>query len=586
MPARRYGDTILFGSAVAPGIGIGEAVVRLRGDLVIAPTPIGENETEAEAERFATALAAVREDFRRLQAQLADAPSADPALIVQSQLDLLDDPQIAAEPLRRIRRDHRNAAQALWEVWEEIRSVFAGLDDAYIASRASDIRHLVTRILERLAGSETVDAEPAIGSIVVVRDLAPDETVRLARIPVAGFVCEEGSLASHTAILARTLGIPAVMGVSEATSRIAPGTPLIVDGRAGTVVLEPSRSALQRARRRRRLQRERFERLLAEIGEPTATPGADSLAVTLAANIEMPEEVPLALQHGACGIGLYRTEYMYLDRETPPGVEELTEHYRSVVRALGGRPVTFRTIDVGGDKLPRAIALPVGRNPALGLRGVRFSLHRPALFDDQVRAIVRAGDSGPVRVMLPLISGWHELDEARRRIVAVAAAEHRAVPPIGVMIETPASVAIVDLLCRDADFLSLGTNDLVQYTLAIDRTDEHVAHLYTPLHPAILRMLRQVAAAAAQTGTELGVCGEMAGDPLYVPILLGLGIAHLSMAPPSIPAVAALVRRLPLSAAHAAIQGALSLLDPDDIERHLQGIVTTHLGDLVEPAPD
>jgi phosphotransferase system enzyme I (PtsI) len=398
---------------------------------------------------------------------------------------------------------------------------------------------------------------------------------------VAAFVCEEGSLASHTAILARTLGIPAVMGVENATSRIAAGTRLIVDGRAGSVVIEPSRAALQRARRRRRIQQERFERLLAEVALPTVTPGPAPLRVTLAANIELPDEVPLALQHGAQGIGLYRTEYLYLDREVPPSVDELTEHYRSVVRALGGRTVTFRTIDVGGDKLPRSIVLPVGRNPALGLRGVRFSLHQPALFDDQVRAILRAAATGPVRLMLPLISGWHELDMARRRMAAVAADEGVPLPPVGVMIETPASVAIVDLLCRDADFLSLGTNDLVQYTLAIDRTDEHVAHLYTPLHPAILRMLRQVAETAAEAGTELSVCGEMAGDPLYVPILLGLGITHLSMAPPSIPAVAALVRRLPAAEARAAVQGALALLDPDDIERLLQRFVAAHMGDLV-----
>ena len=580
MPGRRYGDTVLYGSAVAPGIGIGQAVVRLRGDLVISPVPIRDEEVEAECARFEAALVAVRDDFLRLQAELADAPSADPALIVQSQLDLLNDPQIANEPRERIRRSRHNAAQALWEVWEEIRAIFAGLDDAYIASRSADIRHLVTRILERLAGADG-GADPAPGSIVIVRELAPDETVRLARIPVAAFVCEEGSLASHTAILARTLGVPAVMGVENATSRIVPGTRLIVDGRAGSVVIEPSRAALQRARQRRRTQQERFERLLAEVALPTVTPGLAPLKITLAANIELPDEVPLALQHGAQGIGLYRTEYLYLDRAVPPSVDELTEHYRSVVRALGGRTITFRTIDVGGDKLPRSIALPVGRNPALGLRGVRFSLHRPALFDDQVRAILRAAATGPVRLMLPLISGWHELDMARRRMAAVAADEGVPLPPVGVMIETPASVAIVDLLCRDADFLSLGTNDLVQYTLAIDRTDEHVAHLYTPLHPAILRMLRQVAETAVEAGTELSVCGEMAGDPLYVPILLGLGITHLSMAPPSIPAVAALVRRLPAAEARAAVQGALALLDPDDIERLLQRFVAAHMGDLV-----
>lgn len=581
MPTRRYGETVLYGSPVAAGIGVGPAVVRPRGEVAVVRRHLEAPELEAEVERFRAAVAAVRTEFEGLLRQLEGESAGDPALIVQSQLDLLADPHLAEEPAARIRLRGINAGWALAEVWEEIRAVFAGLGDAYIASRAADIRHLVNRILERLDGGGK-PADPAPGSILVVDELAPDETIRLAALPVAGFVCELGSLAGHAAILARTLGIPTVMGVADATRRIADGTTLVVDGRAGSVTLDPSKAALARARRRDRSQRERFARLLAELGEPTILPGGEPIEVQLGANIELPEEVPLVVQHGAQGVGLYRTEYLYLDREAAPTVDELTEHYRSVVRALGGRPVTFRTIDLGGDKLPRSIAMPVGRNPALGLRGIRFSLQRPQLFDDQIRAILRAGELGPVRLMLPLISGWHELDEARRRITAVADEEGLAVPPLGVMIETPASVAIVDLLCRDADFLSLGTNDLVQYTLAIDRADESVAHLYTPLHPAILRMLRQVAETAARSGTELAVCGEMAGDPLYVPLLLGLGVTRLSMAPPAIPAVAALVRRLPMDEARAAAQGTLALLDPEDIERHLQRIVQARMGDLVD----
>lgn len=581
MPLRRYGETILYGSPVAAGIGVGPAFVRPRGEVAVVRRHLEDHEVEPEVSRFEAACAAVRLEFQRLREALADAPSADPQLIVQSQLELLADPHITVEPATRIRRHHYNAAWALAEVWEEIRAVFASLDDAYIASRAADIRHIVTRILEQLDGpSEWVD--PAPGSVAVVHELAPAETIRLAQISVAGLVCELGSLAGHTAILARTLGIPAVMGVAEATRRIPSGTLLVVDGRAGSVTLDPSKAELARARRRRQSQQQRFERLLAELNRPTTTPGASATSVELTANIELPEEVPLALQHGAQGVGLYRTEYLYLDRDDAPGLDELTEHYCRVVRAMRGRPVTFRTIDLGGDKLPRAIAMPVGRNPALGLRGIRFSLQRPEMFEDQVRAIVRAGALGPARLMLPLVSGWHELEEARRRIAAVADAERLPMPPLGVMIETPASVAIVDLLCRDADFLSLGTNDLVQYALAIDRADERVAHLYTPLHPAILRMLLQVAETAAQTGTELAVCGEMAGDPLYVPILLGLGVTRLSMAPPAIPAVAALIRRLPLADAQAALQAALALLDPNDIERYLQGILAAKLGDLID----
>lgn len=570
----------LSGAAVSPGIGIGTAFAVERGRLVLPRRSLEASEVDAEVVRFETALERVRKSFEGLRETLSEIPSQDPLLILQTHLEMLDDPQIRSETIGTIRRERINAERALDRVCQKIRGVFDAIEDEYIKSRAEDIGHLCERITEELMGEEHA-AEPVIGpdTVVVTRELAPDDAIHYAQIPVAGFVCQGGSLVSHAAIIARTFGIPTVMGVPGINQQLGGGEILVVDGNSGTVAVDPGPETLERARRRREARLRKRQQVLSEVHRPTVTP--DGGRVRLMANIELPEEVPLLERFGADGVGLYRTEYLFLNRREPPSVEEMAEHYRRVLEGAGERSVTFRTIDVGGDKLPDSISMSVGDNPAMGLRGIRYSLSRPELFRAQIRAILQADEHGRGRVLLPLISGHEELRSARELIESVARDEGRPVPEIGVMIETPSSVMTADILIRNADFLSIGTNDLIQYALAIDRTDETVAYLYAPLHLGILRMLRNVAEVAKAAGTEVGVCGEMAGDPMFTLVLLGLDIQTLSMAPTAIPLIRTIVRRTPKTDAHRIVQGIFALKNPDEIQRVLEHEVRERFGDLV-----
>lgn len=572
----RMRSATFYGEPSGTGIGIGRAYLISSDEIRIPRYRLtNKNEVELERERFNSAREAVLTSFATLKETLTGLAAKDPLLILQTQIDLLNDPQIRTTPLQMIESEGINAEWALWQAWRKIQQAFDAIDDEYIKTRAADVQHLCKRVLDELRGKGGSVPGLTPDSIVVAPDIAPDDAIQLGQIPVAGIVLENPSAVSHTAILARTFGIPTVLGVEGITATLNGDETIVVDAVDGIVTVNPSDVVLRQAKRKRTAVKKREAKVLAQSSLPSVTP--DGFVLHLMANIELNDEVEMARRFGAEGVGLFRTEYQFLNRDVPPTVDEMAQHYTDVVRAMEGRPVTFRTIDMGGDKLPRSISIPVGRNPSMGLRGIRYSLANRSLFHEQARAILRASRAGPVRILLPLITSDTELSQAREWIVAAAAEERVEMVPVGVMIETPASAMVADVLAREANFFSIGSNDLVQYTLAVDRTDESVAPLYAPLHLAILRLIQRVARDGHEAGIEVGVCGELAGDPMFTLLLLGMGIDMLSMAPAAIPTIRALVRQTPLSEAQSLVQGVLALKDPHEIERLLRADLQARL---------
>jgi phosphotransferase system enzyme I (PtsI) len=415
------------------------------------------------------------------------------------------------------------------------------------------------------------------GSVAVAHDLSPADAAQLGRAEAAGLSTEGGGRTSHTAIVARALGLPYVVGVPGLGHKVWSGMTLVVDGFRGEVILDPDVAALARYQRRADVYRTRTQRLEAMRDVPPVT--ADGAHVHLAANIEMLEEIPIAVELGAESVGLFRTEFLYLERPELPSEEEQYAHAVAALRSVDRRCVTFRTLDLGGDKLPASVRMPTGTNPALGLRSIRYSLHRRDIFRTQLRALYRAAAVGPTQILFPLISGVAEL-RAAKAICAEVCAEltaegtaHDPKVPIGVMVETPSAALIADLLAAECDFLSIGTNDLIQYALAADRDDEHVGYLYHPLHPAILRALRQVVLAATKTGKPVAMCGDMAGEPTLAWILLGLGLRNFSMAPRQIPVMKSIVRSTRLADAERLLKQALEMHTEDEIESLVYGVM-------------
>src|ERR1019366_2862047 len=421
--------------------------------------------------------------------------------------------------------------------------------------------------------------------VIVGRDLSPADTAGMVREPVIAFITEIGTRTSHTAIMARALEIPAVVGVADALSLVRTGDILIVDGLRGEVVVNPSAATIEEARGRGAKHLAFARGLLTARNQPCVT--RDGEPVSLKANVELPAEAILALDHGAEGIGLYRTEFIYIDRRTMPTEDEQYELYRAVVEAVAPRPVTLRTFDIGGDKFASSFQLPAEMNPALGLRAVRLALSRPDVFLTQLRAMLRASAHGELRIMIPMVASVQELREVRklmiRAIAEVDAAGHPRAKhvPLGIMIEVPSAVIMADVLAREAEFFSIGTNDLIQYTLAIDRGNRSLAPLASPFHPAILRMVRQVARAAAAHAVPVALCGAMASDPLAAVLLVGLGLCEVSMGAGAIPEVDEALRRVSVVDCDRTAEAALALDTADAVEELVAGTFAPVLFDLL-----
>ncbi|HPU97336.1 MAG TPA: phosphoenolpyruvate--protein phosphotransferase [Candidatus Hydrogenedentes bacterium] len=561
------------GLGVSPGIAVAPVIVHARGRWHVPVYAISN--PEAEIERFHLALESAREDLLRLYAQTTAALGSGHAAIFQAHLMILDDPVFQEEVSELVRSRLCNVEHALDRVSREYLEKMGQLAEFHLQDRHADILDVVDRLMERLLAVQPrrlADIEEPV--ILVARDLSPSETVGLNRELVQAIVVEVGSVTSHSAILARALQIPAVIGVPSITAKVIPGQFLVVDGSDGTVILDPEPNT----QRRYRQERETFLRRQAVYaGDTSRGPAimADGQAVILQANIELPAEVAHGLRAGATGVGLFRTEYLFLGRNDLPREQEQFEAYLDVVRAANGQPVTIRTLDIGGDKLSSAFSAYHEANPQLGWRAIRYCLAHPELFRAQLRAILRASAFGPVRIMFPLVTGPDEFRRARdfmKQVMLELRDENipfDANVPVGAMIEVSSAVMTADILARECQFFSIGTNDLIQYSLAVDRVNEKIAHLYDPCHPGVIRMIAQVVNAANARGIECAVCGEMAGDPLYAELLIGLGVLTLSMAPVAIPFVREAISELDTASARQFALQALSIDSSEDIRNLL-----------------
>jgi phosphotransferase system enzyme I (PtsI) len=552
----------LEGIGAAPGVAVGPAAVwRERPSGMAARAGAGP---EAERARLAAAVETSREQLRELAERIAAAAGESEARIFQVHSLLLDDPLLTGAAREAIDRGGLSAEQAVARVSAELVAQFQALKDATLRDRAADVEDLGRRLLANLAG----EGPRSASGIVVARMLTPSEVSLLAAQGAQGVVTEEGGAAGHMAILARALGLPAVVAVQGALAAVCEGDLLVVDGASGEVIVRPDSDTAEACRRRTARQRFAQARLSELRALPAVTP--DGFRMEMAANIAQPAEVDAALEAGAEAVGVFRTEYLFVNRAEPPSEDEQYEAYREVLARMAPRRVIIRTIDLGGDKPAAGWDLPPEPNPALGLRGIRFALARAPLFRTQLRALVRAAGAGHLAVMLPMIAGLEEVRRARRLLEAVREELGTAAPvSLGVMVETPAAALLAAELAAEADFLSIGTNDLTQYVLAADRTNPAVADLYDPFHPAVLRLMRMVSDAARRHGKWAGVCGEMGGDPLAAPLLVGLGMAELSMIPAAIPAVKHVIRRALRSDAEALAAEALALTSAAEVRDRL-----------------
>lgn len=542
----------LHGQGISPGVSVGCAVLFDHAVDEILRIPIPSESVEAEIARLRRAAEAARGELATLRADSRGHLPDELHAIFEAQEMLLHDRALLGRIEDRIRGRRVNAEWAVHRVEQELRRRFEDLEPGHLRERADDLRD-VARLLRRvLGGVEAHDiAELGPDVVLVARDLTPSEAVRLGRKGVAAFALETGGPTSHTAIIARSLHLPVVAGLAGVTTglSLADETPLLVDGDRGLVIVEPTAEEALEARERRRAG----DRHVAEMAATRALPAEtrDGVKVELTANIDLLEELEEAWQVGATGIGLYRSEFLYIERSPElPSEDEQVEVYRALIDAARPHPAVIRTFDLGGRKLARELLHTEEENPVLGLRGIRLTLARPEIFRHQVRALLRAARFGDLWVMVPMLTGLEELRAFRGFVDAAAAelaaegVEHSRDFPLGAMLEVPAAALMADRIAREVDFLSIGSNDLIQYALAVDRNNEHVAHLYQPLHPAILRMVRFAVESAAAAGIALSLCGEMAGDPEITPLLLGLGLRRLSVAPRILPEIKARIRAL------------------------------------------
>jgi phosphotransferase system enzyme I (PtsI) len=561
----------LAGVGASPGIAIGVAHF-LGGRVEVQERRIFTDEVDQELRRFEDALARSDAQLRRIQQQIAEhVGDGQEYRILEAHRMMLADVHLVEETSKIIRHDQVSAEWALRRALDQIQVVFSSIEDPYFRERRSDIDMIGERILRNLLGMTPPGHEGVPkGAVVFAHDLSPADITQLGRAGVSGFFTEGGGKTSHAALVARALGLPLVAGVQDFIKHIRTGMTVIVDGMRGEVILEPDFGVQERFADRAARDLVQTERLAKAREAPATT--LDNVRVQLAANVELLEEIRVSVDLGADSVGLFRTEFLYLERSTLPTEEEQYQHAVAALRAMEGRTVVFRTLDLGGDKLPMAVRIPAGNNPALGLRSIRYSLWRRDLFRSQLRAFYRAASVGPLRIMFPLISGVGEMRIVRDVCASVCdelvkdGIEHDPKVPLGAMIETPSAAMTADLLASESEFLSIGTNDLIQYALAADRQDEHVGYLYHPLHPAILRLIQQVVKAANQCGKPVAMCGDMAGDPRFCWVLLGLGLRSLSMAPRQIPMVKSIVRSTRLVEAEKLTEEIMALRTEDEIE--------------------
>lgn len=569
------GEIRLHGISASPGISIGKAyLVDKEGVDVIEKYLIREKQLKNEINRF---KAAVKKSKDELNAIIDDTPGElrQHASILEAQKVLLKDKMLYGKTIEIIKNDRVNAEWAFKKAVSNIKSMFRKLPDSYLKERMDDISHASDLIIRNLVGANQVNIGEIYKRVILVaHNLSPAETSQIQLEKIKAFVTDRGSIASHTAIVARTLEIPAVLGLADATNIIQNDDVIVVDGTLGIVVIHPEEQTLIDFAERK-IRYDEYKAAITRTGHfPAKT--TDGIHLQVMGNIELHEEVVSVIDHGGDGIGLLRTEFQYLSRIEFPTEDELFDNYKDVVEVMAPKPVTIRTLDINGDKAISNTSFGEEANPALGLRGIRYCLTKTDVFITQLRAILRAASFGNVRIMFPMISTLDEICEAKKILNETAdsldkeGVEFNRDIEVGIMIEVPSAVIMADLMAKEVDFFSIGTNDLIQYSMAIDRENRKVAHLYQPLEPAIIRMIKHVADVAANSDVKLFMCGEMASYPIHIPVLLGMGMDELSMNPQSIPEVKAMIRSLSVENSKQIVKDVLKQTSAADVLNLLQ----------------
>lgn len=582
------GGKVLKGIPVSAGIGIGQIIVLDRLVTEVFPQRIiSELEVADETDRFEVAVKQAAEQLKEIKKGLiGDHPLSEHRYILDTHLMLLEDRMFFQGVKETIANERLNAEWALSEIINRITAAFDTIEDEYLRERARDIRFVGKRVLRILMGyghdGSLLKLPP--NAAIVGHDLSPAETAQLSREHVIAFATEVGGKTSHTAIMARSLKIPAVTGIERLLHEANSGDTIIVDGASGLVILNPDPDQLFRYRQHQEIFRKYEESLMAFGGLPAVTiDGASHTKIS--ANVEFADEIEIALTHGAEGIGLFRTEYLFMGRPDLPGEDEQYRVYKRVVQTLNPKPVTIRTLDAGGDKIAKNLNISKESNPAMGMRAIRLCLNRTDIFEIQLRAILRASAHGKARMLIPMISCLSELEATKETLEKVRTdlkregREYDQQMEVGLLVEVPSAVAIADLLAREVDFFSIGTNDLIQYALAIDRVNENVNYLYDTLHPAILRLIRQVTEVGEARGIKVGMCGEMAGDPVNIPILLSLGLEELSMNALSIPMVKKLIRSITIDECRELAREAFEMSNAHQIHQRLESWIRERFPD-------
>ncbi len=573
-------DIILRGIAASPGIAIGPAFLYKETGVLLRGTWQPVKDVAKEIRKFEKAIKTSKAELEDIKRGLAKKLGFTKAKFLDVQLLALEDNWIIDETIKKIREDKKEALQAVIEISVEVLAKFEEIDDPYLKERTTDIKDVAKRVIKNLgSGAEKHAGFPQNNIILVARDLSPSDTAQLHKEHVLAFLTDLGGKTSHTAIMARALEIPAVVGLREITSIMELGKKIIVDGYAGVVVVNPTEKTLKNYEKKRQHLEEIEEELLELKNLPATT--VDGHSIDLSANIEFTKDIDSAKTHGARGIGLYRTEFLYLTETKSPDEEAQYGIYRDVVDRIYPETVIFRTLDLGGDKLSEDA--PPEQNPFLGWRAIRFSLSRQDIFRTQLRAILRASDKKTVRIMFPMVSDLNEVKEAKRILAEVShELEKEDIPfdnnmEVGIMVEIPSVAVLADDFADEADFFSIGSNDLTQYILAVDRTNELVAPLYDHLHPAVLRTMKIIIEAAHRKKKWVGVCGEIAGDPLAIPVLIGLGVDELSAVPFVVPEVKKVIRTLSFKESKDIASKCIACSTSKEVRQYLKEIISTKL---------
>ena len=574
-PKTKPKEKTLRGLGVSPGLAVGPAYVREHGAIDVPDHVIKPGDVEDECARLEKAVERARRQMGRLRAKVRNMPATaadELSFLVDAYEQMLKDSRLIRGAERRISEQLMNAETAVQAEITDIADAFAAMDDAYISSRIDDIREVGRRLILNLTQTPVKPfAAVPPGSIVIADELTPADTAQLNPERVKGAAAVLGGAEGHTAIMARALGIPAVLGVADLLHTVKHGDNILIDGTVGRVVINPDKATLDIAARQQKEYKRQADRLALTRDLPAIT--RDDTNITLQANVELPIEMTMVREAGAAGVGLLRTEFMFMNRDDIPGEDEQYEQFREVISAANG-PVTIRTLDIGGEKPAKSLmsGMDEKATSALGLRGIRLSLVNPAVLETQFRAILRAARHGEVRILLPMVSTVSEMRKAREFLKkATTSLKRRKVklpdpmPPLGCMIEVPGAALAADALAQVSDFFAIGSNDLTMYTLAVDRGNEYVADLFDPLHPAVLRLIQFSAEAAFRSQIPVSICGEMAGDPRYTALLLGLGFRELSMAAINIPRVKQRIRSIDITAANRRAGQIMDQVDPGRI---------------------